>query len=433
MKSVENQFWKYVLPSMITVLLGGTFAFIDGIFIGQGTGDIGLTAVNVVAPVAALVTALAAGIGMGGSIVMSIYAGSKDEKLIKKARGNTLTLLFAISLLIFFAGGLLSKQIAAMLGANGEVFQPAYDYLRVVLTFGCFQMFSSGLSNIVINSGKSVLAMMVMVGALILNIVLDGVFVLVLDMGTFGAALATVIGQAVSAFIYAIVLLMDKKTRPVFSDLKPEKEIVKKVVRTGLSPFGIQLAPSIVVMCINYACVWTNGPETLAAFAVLNQLILAIQILFTGIGNGIQPIVSYCTGANNHKAVQKTYKKAMGFMACMSLGLIVSVYAARFGIPTLFNASAEVASMAQSVLIYLLLMIPFTGFNRVLVPFLFASSRNKEASILTYVDPLIITPICLLICCIFGASYGIWPAMVLSQVALSILGCLLIKKKKRTS
>lgn len=427
MKSIENQFWKYVIPSMITVLLGGTFAFVDGIFIGQGTGDLGLTAVNLVAPVAALVTALAAGIGMGGSIVMSTCAGNKDEENMRKARGVTITLLFIISVIIFLTGSFFSKHITSLLGAKGDIFQPALDYLKIVLTFGCFQMFSSGLSNLVINSGKSVLAMSVMVGALILNIILDGLFVLVFKMGTLGAALATVLGQAASAVVYFIILFGDKKTRPIFSDLKPQKSIVQKVVRTGLSPFGVQLAPSIVVMCINYACVWTSGQDTLAAFAVMNQLILAIQILFTGIGNGIQPIISYCTGSKNKTGVQKTFKKAIVFMSSVAGFLIIVLYAVRFKVPMLFNASSQVAEMVERVLIYLLVMIPFIGFNRVLVPFLFASSRNKEASILTYVEPLVITPICLLICCLILKSYGIWLAMVLAQLILFMVGISILK------
>lgn len=430
MKAIENQFWKYVIPSMITVLLGGTFAFVDGIFIGQGTGDIGLTAVNMVAPIAALVTALAAGIGMGGSIVMSSYAGNKQEHNMCKARGNTITLLLIISFVLFIIGSLSSRQLTFLLGANGNIFAPAFDYLKIVLTFGCFQIFSSGLSSLVINSGKSVLAMIVMVGALLLNIILDGLFVLVFDMGTLGAALATVIGQASSAAIYTLVLFSDKKTRPRFKDFILENRIVRKVLKTGISPFGIQLAPSIVVMCINYACVFTNGSETLAAFAVMNQIILAVQILFTGIGNGIQPIVSFCTGAANNAAVKSTLKKAMSFMAYTSVGLIFAVFATRFKIPALFNASAEVADTVQQVLPYLLVMIPFTGFNRVLVPFFFASIRNKEANILTYTDPFIITPICLIAGCAFLGAYGIWPAMLLTQFALSVIGFTLLRSSR---
>lgn len=428
MKPIENQFWKYVIPSMITVLLGGTFAFVDGIFIGQGTGDLGLTAVNLVAPIAALVTALAAGIGMGGSIMMSTYAGNKDERNMKNARGTTITLLSVISVLIFIVGGLFSKQIAVLLGAKADVLIPAFDYLKIVLTFGCFQLFSSGLSNLVVNSGKSILAMIVMVGALIINIILDGLFVLVFDMGTLGAALATVIGQAVSAIIYAIILLKDKKTCPALSDLKPEKAMVRKITKTGFSPFGIQLAPSVVVMCINYACVWTGGVETLATFAVMNQLIMAVQILFTGIGNGIQPILSYCTGAENKEAVHKTIQKAMAFMSCIAAVLILGIYSARFGIPQLFNASLEVSEMIQRVLIYILIMIPFVGFNRVLVPFFFASTRNRKANLLTYIDPFMITPVCLLLCCLWKGSYGIWAAMLIAQVILSLFGFILLKE-----
>lgn len=428
MKAIENQFWKYVIPSMVTVLLGGTYAIVDGIFIGQGTGDLGLTAVNIIGPIAAIVTALASGIGMGGAIVTSTYAGCNDDKNVKKARGSTILLLLLFSLMFLVIGILFSKHITLLVGANGEVFQPAYDYLKVILTFGCFQLFSSGLGNLVINSGKSVTAMLVMVGALIVNMVLDGIFVLVYNMGTFGAALATIIGQGGSALIYSLILFLDKKTRPESKDFRFDIIMIKKVVRTGLSPMGIQLAPSIVVMCINYACVLTNSNETLAAFAVMTQLILAIQILFTGIGNGIQPIISYCTGANNKMAVRKTLKKAMMFMSFISANLIFWVFIARDNFPRLFNASTEVSNIVEGVIFYVLVMIPFIGFNKVLIPFLFASSKNKEASLITYIEPVVVTPLCLLLFCMILGSYGIWISMVIAQVIISIIGIMVLRK-----
>lgn len=433
MKSIENQFWKYVIPSMITVLLGGTFAFVDGVFIGQGTGELGLTAVNLVAPIAALVTALAAGIGMGGSIVMSTHAGLQNEHEVKKARGNTIFLLSIISIVLFIIGLFASPHIVRLLGAKDDVYAQALDYMKIVLTFGCFQLFSSGLSNLVINAGKSVLAMVVMVGALIINIGLDALFVLGFNMGTLGAALATVLGQAASAIIYIIVLLRDKKIRPTKKDIKFEKNISAQIIRTGLSPFGTQLAPSIVVLLTNYACVWTNGYETLAVFAVINQLVLAIQILFTGIGNGIQPIVSYCTGAGKHKEVHKTLRKAIMLMIATSGVVIGGIYFNRTGIPKLFNASHEVAEMMQGVYGYIMLMIPFSGFSRVLIPYLFASSQNKQASLMTYVEPLVLTPISLLFCCGLYKAQGIWPAMVLVQIILCVLGCVILKKSGRNS
>ena len=429
-KSMENQFWKYVLPSMITVLLGGTYAFIDGIFIGQGAGDVGLTAVNIAAPAAALITALSMGVGLGGSILMTTYQGAGDKKRAELAKGNTITLTAIVSVVLMVAGLLFSESIVRFLGGSGETLLPAIDYLKTVLVFGCFQMFSSGLSYLVVNSGKTMLAMFVMVVALVTNIVLDAYFVLGLQLGTYGAALATVMGQAISAILYLVILLMDKKTRPTISDLKPNKAVMKSIIKSGISPFGTQLAPSIVLLMNNWACNFTNGAATLATFAVMSQIILAVQVLFTGIGNGIQPIISYCSGAKRKNAVRKTLNKALILMSGTAVGLIILLFFSKETLPSLFGASTTVAVMVQKVMIYFLVALPMMGFVRVMIPYFFASSEHKAASILTYLEPFLITPVCLVLCCSMLGADGIWIAMVLVQFVMFFVAWILYHRKK---
>lgn len=425
---MEKDFWKYVIPSMITVLLGGTFAFVDGIFIGRGCGSVGLTAVNLIAPMAAMVTAAAAGIGMGGSIMMSTYAGRKDIKKSKAAKGCTISVLIIMSVILYLLGAFGSDFILRMLGAKDEFYEPALHYLSIVLTFGCFQMISTGLSNIVINSGKSVTAMLVMVLSLITNIVLDYLFVIKFEMGTGGAAFATVLGQAVSAVVFVVVLLKDKNTRPKLSELKINLSDLKDIIKTGLSPFGIQIAPSIVVMCINYACVLTNGTETLAVFAVMNQLILAVQILFTGVGNGIQPIISYSTGAKDQKAINYTLNKAIRFMAFMALLLMSALFFTRNIFPALFNAQGNIALLSSRAILLVIIMIPFSGYVRVISAFFFASGSIKAANFLTYAEPFFMMPLLLVIFSFIMGSKGVWMAMLISQMILAVCGIALRRR-----
>lgn len=426
---MEKDFWKYVIPSMITVLLGGTFAFVDGIFIGRGCGSIGLTGVNLIAPMAAIVTAIAAGIGMGGSVRMSTYAGKQDVEKSKEAKGCTVSILLVMSFLLFLLGAFFSPLLLHLLGVSGEYYQPAYDYLSIVLTFSCFQMISTGLSNIIINSGRSVIAMIVMVLSLLTNICLDYLFVIQFGLGTGGAAFATVLGQGVSAVIFVFLLLKNKELRPTWIEMKIHMPMLKEIMKTGLSPFGIQIAPSIVVMSINYACVLTGGTKTLAVFAVMNQLILAVQILFTGIGNGIQPIVSYSTGAGDAHAIMVTLRKAIRFMLAIAGVLMIGLILTRSSFPMLFNAKGEIARLASEAIWIVVVMLPFSGFVKVIGAYFFAAGRVRSASFLTYAEPFGLMPIFLLIFCFFMGSKGIWPAMFVSQFLLAIAGLGLKKKK----
>ena len=160
----------------------------------------------------------------------------------------------------------------------------------------------------------------------------------------------------------------------------------------------------------------------------MNQLILAVQILFTGVGNGIQPIISYSTGAKDQKAINYTLNKAIRFMAFMALLLMSALFFTRNIFPTLFNAQGNIALLSSRAILLVIIMIPFSGYVRVISAFFFASGSIKSANFLTYAEPFFMMPLLLVIFSFIMGSKGVWMAMLISQMILAVCGIALRRR-----
>ena len=203
-KAPHEQFYRYVIPAMASQLLTGFFIIVDGFFIGQSIGDVGLASIIILWPIAAVILATGLGIGSGGSVVMTHAMGAGDTEKALAARGNTLLCLGAATVLLTAALGLSYPWLLRLLGATGELYQPAADYTVVVVLAGGLQIFNSGLNPLLRGSGRTVAAMAIMIFSLLCNILLDWLFIAVFAWGMRGAGMIVMlllVAVAVAMFI----------------------------------------------------------------------------------------------------------------------------------------------------------------------------------------------------------------------------------------
>lgn len=228
-----KKFWRFVFPSMLAFAFSGLYAIVDGFFVGRSTGDIGLAAINIAYPLTALIQAVGTGIGMGGAIPLAVARGGDDTRKERTLLGNTLLLLLIACLLVL--GGLLLcyRPLLGLLGARGEVLEAAADYIRIIILGSVFQILATGFTPMLRNYEASLLAMLAMVGGFVTNIVLDAWFVAGLQLGVSGAALATIIGQAVTA-LPCILFLLRKMRFLDRRDFLPQGALVRQILTTGL-------------------------------------------------------------------------------------------------------------------------------------------------------------------------------------------------------
>ena len=262
-KAPHEQFYRYVIPAMASQLLTGFFIIVDGFFIGQSIGDVGLASINILWPIAAVILATGLGIGSGGSVVMTHAMGAGDTEKALAARGNTLLCLGAATVLLTAALGLSYPWLLRLLGATGELYQPAADYTVVVVLAGGLQIFNSGLNPLLRGSGRTVAAMAIMIFSLLCNILLDWLFIAVFAWGMRGAALATVTAQGLSALAALLCLLMNKNAPVHARQFCPDPHLCKKLLTVGVSPFGLSCPP------VCSSCSTTGSASVTAARALL--------------------------------------------------------------------------------------------------------------------------------------------------------------------
>ena len=196
---MQNKFWRYVLPSMASQMLTGFFIIVDGFFIGQRMGDVGLAAVNILWPIAAVIQATGLGLGSGGSVLLASALGAQDEARAMRARGNALLCLGLASVLLTATLWFSYPALLRWLGAEGDLYAPAEEYVQVIILCCAAQVLNSGVNPLLRSAGRTFLAMAGMVMGLLCNIFLDWLFIMPFSWGMRGAALATVLAQLLSA------------------------------------------------------------------------------------------------------------------------------------------------------------------------------------------------------------------------------------------
>lgn len=246
--------------------------------------------------------------GMGGAPLASIQLGKKNYDEAEKILGNSTGLIvgFAVILTIFFS--IFKNPILYAFGASDVTIEYASSYIGIYLIGTIFVQIAIGLNTFISGQGAAKTAMLsVLIGAVI-NICLDPIFIFVLDMGVRGAALATIISQAVSAMWVLRFLTSDKSVIKIrLSNLKPQGRIIKKIAALGISPFIMQSTECIVSVTLNSGLQNYGGDMYVGTMAIMSSIMQLIVIPVNGVAQGVQPIISYNFGAGNMERVKQTF------------------------------------------------------------------------------------------------------------------------------
>lgn len=417
-RKMTDQFIRYVIPSMMSMVLVGMYMIVDGYFLCRAMGDDGLTAINLAWPLLALMTAIGTGIGTGGSIIMTIRSAGGDEAGGLRAKSSTLVLLFTISLALMPLYFFLIDDLLTLLGARGNIHAYGLDYM-LVITFGSlFQVMGAGLVPVMKNIGMPVYAMVMMVVGMLINIVLDAWFMLGMGMGLEGVAWATCIAQAVVALM-GIGPILKSKLGPDWYRL--ERDTTLEMLKIGISPFGLTIAPAIVIILTNYQCLNYGGNAAVAVYTVMSYAAYVIYSIMQGLADGIQPLISHCTGAKDKKGLETVLRKGLILGFALSGFFMVAFYATRYSFPIFYGVSHEVATACMSAMVAVVVSAPFIVVARVMSAYFYAMDDGKNASILVYADPLVFTPFFVVTLPMVMGVEGIWYSYPATQVALTVL------------
>lgn len=422
---IHRQFWKYVLPSMFTMLLSGFYAIVDGLFVGNASGNDALAAINLVWPIQALLNASAIGIGVGGAVVMSVYRGKGEEDSANQANGQTMMLLLVSGILVPAILLLFLPQLLNFLGAEGTLYDASKEYIVIALAGGILPVLGNGLNPLLRNHGKTVVATLCMCSGLITNVLLDYYFVFVLQKGLAGAALATIIAQgivSVCSFIY-----LWKEHRGLFQKryFIPCKHIIKQMLLIGISPFGQTFVPSIVIILTNWKCIEYGGNSAVTIFSVVSYVLSTVLMMLQGIGDGVQPLLSFYYGSKKDHEVQLLYRKAFLLSLAVSLFFMLSVMLLKQPLTILFGVEESIRIRCADALWITAWAFPFLGIAKLTSAYFYAISKNRNSSFLVYMEPCVLLPAFLLVLSMLFQLSGVWAAYPFAQACLCLIALIM--------
>lgn len=309
---------RLAVPSIVAQLVNLLYSVIDRIYIGHipSIGSDALAGVGVASSILLLVSAFGAFVGGGGAPLCAIALGKGDVKKAEKTLGNGVLLLAVFSLLCLGLVYPLMDPLLSLAGASEITGPYAKEYLSVYMIGTPFVLAAGGLNLFISAQGQTRISMQsVLIGA-ILNTALDPLFIFAFHMGVRGAAVATVLSQAVSA-VYVVGFLLSSRSaiRLRLSDLAPERAVILPILALGISPFVMQSTESLVGLVLN-GTLSTFGDVYVGALTVMQSAMQMIAIPLTGFTQGISPLISYNYGHKNNDRVKETFRYTLwiGFL-----------------------------------------------------------------------------------------------------------------------
>ena len=430
--SIPSVVIKNALPAVIAMIMVVVYNFADTFFISFTGDDFQTAAVQLGAPVFMIFMSLGTLFGVGGTSVISRALGDKDEARAKKACSFCMWSSAGIGLILSVLLCVFTKPLVSMLNAQPNSFDHACTYVRITVTCGAFSMVSNCLSNLLRAEGK---AMKAMTGTLIgnlLNIILDGVFVLGLDWGVKGVAIATVIGNVVGCLYYLFFYISGKSVLGIsLKDFTMRGGIFKEVIAIGISASLANLLVSFTTIIINQELGDINE-LFVPAYGVTSKILMIVSMLGIGISAGIQPILGFCYGSKAKKRFMDYLKFSLLFTTgvCLAVAVICFIFARPIVNGLLNEKEAMEAGLHFTKI--MLLSVWLTGAFVVLQNTLQAMGAAVPALLASlFRQAVLYIPVLYIMEYIIGADGLIWAQPVCDVVSMIVIVLMLVLKLKK--
>ncbi len=308
---VGKLLFQLALPAITAQVINVLYNMVDRMYIGHipEVGSLALTGVGVCMPIIMCISAFAALVSMGGAPRASIMLGKKDKDTAENILGNSTTMLVITSIILTIVFLVFAEDILLLFGASANTIQYSLDYMRIYCVGTIFVQLALGLNAFISAQGFAKTSMLTVLIGAICNIILDPILIFGFNMGVQGAALATIISQALSC-IYVIFFLRSDKSilriKKHYLRLKPH--ILLPCLALGLSPFIMQFTESVIAVCFNSSLLAYGGDIAVGSMTILTSIMQFSMLPIQGLTQGAQPIISYNFGANNMARVAKTFR-----------------------------------------------------------------------------------------------------------------------------
>lgn len=428
----KKQFLKFVIPSIVSMLVFNLYTMIDGIYVARFVGEKALSAVNIAMPYINFIFAFSILFSVGTSTVVAIYRGEKRHKQANQTFTRNTIFLSVCGLIITFIARLCLKDLALFLGASETTMPYVLDYLGTIVWFSFFFIVSYSLEVLVKTDGFPRLATAAVTVGAITNIVMDYVLVVVFPMGIQGAAIATGLSQVLTFTVFFTHFFLKRgNIRWCRTDF--DMSIYKRIIPIGIADFITEMSAGVIVFLFNHAILRYIGDDGIVTYTVITYIYNLVMMTFTGISQGSQPLVSFYHGKKEQQTCAlylryariSTFAVSLFALAICLLGTpwIVQIFIDK-DVQPLFTNSVKAFRMFS--LCYLVI-----GYNIVYSGYFAAIEKSTYSFIISILRGFILIAVSIWILGWLFQGAGIWFATLLCEGLTLIFSIWFMKREKR--
>ena len=428
---VGKLLWQYALPGVIAMTASSLYNMVDSIFIGHGVGPMALAALGISFPLMNIGAAFGAAVGIGGSTLMSLRLGQRQYDKANNVLGNMVALNIITGLLVGIVSIIFLDPILTFFGASEQTLPHARDYMFILLVGNVVTHLYLGLNAALRSASKPRAAMIATIVTVVLNTILDPIFIWPLHMGIKGAAIATILAQVI---VLCWQLWQFSRQRELlhleWRFLVPAKAIIKDIVSIGISPFAMQLTGCVIAIFMNNALMTYGGDLAVGAYSIANRLGFIFFMVIMGICQGFQPIAGYNYGARNMDRVKQVLRLTItASVIAMTVGWVIGELLPGPCTRLFTDDEGLIAISIRGIRINML-VFPVIGYQAVVTNFFQTIGKVRISIFMSLSRQLLfLLPMLLLFSSLWGLD-GVWASLPASDFAAFLVAVVIMQRFK---
>ena len=414
--SLRQKFLKFVLPSIASMWVFSFYTIVDGVFVARGVGEVAMSAVNLSMPFTSFVFMIGILLATGTSTVISIALGrgNLDEANHYFNQNIIVTACVTLILSVFVLFSL--NHVVTFLGATAETFGYMKEYVGIIAIFAVFFTVSYNLEVQVKANGAPHISVIGVLSCGIMNVFLDAFFVLGLNWGVSGAALATGLSQVVSTFIFIFYFIFRSKVLQ-FKRVQLDLRVYPRIIFLGLSEGFNELSNGLVIFLFNHTILRVIGERGLPAYTIISYVNTIVLMTMNGTAQGIEPLISYSYGAKRDWECNRLLKYALVAVTCFSiLFFLLGEFQAPFLVSIFLDANSELFIYSIGALKLYSWAFLLIGFNVIFVGYFTAVEKPQYAFMISFGRSFLFLVGSLLVLSSIYQETGIWISAFVSEL-----------------
>ena len=437
-QSIRSLLLKYALPGIIAMTASSLYNMVDSIFIGHGVGAMALSGLTVAKPFMDICAAFGTLVGVGASSLVAIKLGEKDYRSANDVLANVILLNVLLGALVMAVGLYWLDPILYAFGASDVTITYAREYMEVILWGNILTHIYYGLNSMLRSIGHPKIAMYATILAVVVNIILDPIFIFVLDMGVRGAALATMISQLVSVIIELVIFLNPKEVIYFHRGIwRLKRDITMRALGIGTAPFLMHMASCFVVIVLNNQLKRYGGDMAIATFGITNRFMFFFAMVVMGLNQGMQPIVGYNYGAKLFDRMTRALKLTAMCATCVMGVLWLFGLIWPEGFIRLFTHDELLIAQSIAPARVMLCTMVMVGFPMVVGNFYTSIGMSGKAIFLSLTRQVIFLIPCILLLPLlfqvlnFTPIWGVWWSLPICDALAAVLAAIILNRDMR--